>query len=285
MLLGQACSLSSLSPSQHTSRQCCRESNRASAPLCAVSTWNAPGWGCNGGAGVAGQASWALRLRGGQNDDQYERDTSASIFGGTMPQDVSSEDEDQHLIDALCTRNHVLENADATELEKTVKETIRMAKIEDGSLPNPRYMNLTAAQERQLELDELLWFAAEHGELDLARQALQDGANISSTNDEFYNQTALHCATQFLAGHPAMVELLVEHGADVNARNCHNNTPMHEAAYWGYSTTVAKLLQLGADAFALNAINLTPLLNAEGNWQGQLPPPLQEAMHSHKACP
>jgi len=185
-----------------------------------------------------------------------------------MPQDISSEDEDQHLVDALTTRNHVLDNPDATELDKTVKETIRQAKIEEGSLPNPRYMNLTAAQERQLELDELLWFAAEHGELDLARQALHDGANVSSNDADFYNQTALHCASQFLAGHPAMVELLVEHGADVNARSCHNNTAMHEAAYWGYGPTVAKLLQLGADPFALNHLNNTPLLNAEGNWQG-----------------
>lgn len=51
------------------------------------------------------------------------------------------------------------------------------------------------------ELNELLWFAAEHGELDLAKQALVDGANVSSINSEFYNQTALHCAAQFGAGY------------------------------------------------------------------------------------
>ena len=92
----------------------------------------------------------ALRLRGGQKEDQFEADTAASIYRGTMPQDISSEDEDQHLIDSLNTRNHVLDNADATELEKCVKDTITQAKIEDGSLPNPRYENLTPEQERQL---------------------------------------------------------------------------------------------------------------------------------------
>jgi hypothetical protein len=117
-----------------------------------------------------------------------------------MPQDISSEDEDQNIVDALSTRNHVIENPEPTEIEKMVKETIAQAKMEEGSLPNPRYMNLTAAEERQLELDELLWFAAEHGELGLAREALESGANVSSTNAQFFNQTALHCAAQFGAG-------------------------------------------------------------------------------------
>jgi hypothetical protein len=87
-----------------------------------------------------------------------------------MPQDISSEDEDHHVVESLNTRNHVIDHKDATELEKVVKNTILEAKYEDGTLPNPRYMNLTAEEERQLELDELLWFAAEHNELDLALQ-------------------------------------------------------------------------------------------------------------------
>jgi hypothetical protein len=200
-----------------------------SASVCAA------GGECGSPPAAAGSA-WrgrALRLRGGQKEDQFTQDTSAAIYSGQMPQDISEEDADQHLIDALSTRNHVIEHADATELEKTVKETIREAKIQDGSLPNPRYQGLTAEEERQLELDELLWFAAEQGEVGLAIEALQAGANVSSTNPEFYNQTALHCASQFQAGHPRILEVLVQHGADVNARNCYNNTALHEAAYWG----------------------------------------------------
>ena len=153
------------------------------------------------GGGVRGGG---LRLRGGRGrgggGDQFAEDTAASIYSGSMPQDISSEDEDQNIVDALSTRNHVIENPEPTEIEKMVKETIAQAKIEEGSLPNPRYMNLTAAEERQLELDELLWFAAEHGELGLAREALESGANVSSTNAQFFNQTALHCAAQFGAG-------------------------------------------------------------------------------------
>jgi hypothetical protein len=173
-----------------------------------------------------------LRLRGGK-EDQFTQDTSAAIYSGQMPQDISEEDADQYLTDALATRNHVIEHADATELEKTVKAVIRDAKIEEGSLPNPRYQGLTPEEERQLELDELLWFAAEQGEEGLVIEAIQAGANVSSMNPEFYNQTAMHCAAQFQAGHPRIIQLLVEHGADINARNCYNNTPLHEAAYWG----------------------------------------------------
>jgi hypothetical protein len=216
--------------------------------------------------GCQKRAVRALRLRGGQETDQYAQSTSASIYRGSMPQDVSSEDEDTTLVHAMNTRSHQIQNPDATEIERLVKDTIYQAKIEEGLLPNPRYMNLSREEERQLELDELLWFAAEHGELNLAREALDAGANVSSRNRDFYNQTALHCAAQFNAGHPEMVELLVSRGADVNARNCHNNTALHEAAYWAYGSTVAKLLELGADPFVLNDLELTPLLNAEGNW-------------------
>jgi hypothetical protein len=173
-----------------------------------------------------------LRLRGGK-EDQFTQDTSAAIYSGQMPQDISEEDADQYLTDALATRNHVIEHADATELEKTVKAVIREAKIEDGSLPNPRYQGLTPEEERQLELNELLWFAAEQGEEGLVIEAIQAGASVSSMHPESYNQTAMHCAAQFQAGHPRILQLLVEHGADVNARNCYNNTPLHEAAYWG----------------------------------------------------
>ena len=150
-----------------------------------------------------------------------------------MPQDMSGEDADQYLTDALATRNHVIEHADATELEKTVKAVIRDAKIEEGSLPNPRYQGLTPEEERQLELDELLWFAAEQGEEGLVIEAIQAGVSVSSMHPESYNQTAMHCAAQFQAGHPRILQLLVEHGANVNARNGYNNTPLHEAAYWG----------------------------------------------------
>lgn len=184
------------------------------------------------GCAPAGCGRVLLRLRGGK-EDQFTQDTSAAIFSGQMPQDISEEDADQYLTDALSTRNHVLEHADATETEKLVKAVIREAKIEEGSLPNPRYQGLTPEEERQLELDELLWFAAEQGEEGLVIEAIQAGANVSSTNLDFYNQTAMHCAAQFQAGHPGILQLLVEHRADVNARNCYNNTALHEAAYWG----------------------------------------------------
>ena len=85
-----------------------------------------------------GVYSWALRLRGGS------------------------------------TRNHVIEHTDATELEKTVKDT-----------------------------------SAEQGAIDLAKEALQSDGNVSSSNPECFNQTALHCAAQFQAGPPEMMEVLV----------------------------------------------------------------------------
>ena len=48
----------------------------------------------------------------------------------------------------------------------------------------------------------------------------------------FLDQTGLHLATYF--GHTRVVELLLEHGADINAVNQCGDTPLHKAAHIGH---------------------------------------------------
>jgi ankyrin repeat protein len=55
------------------------------------------------------------------------------------------------------------------------------------------------------------------------------------------------------------IELLLKHGADINAKDANGNTPLHLAAEWGDPEIVSALLARGADARAVNLAGQTPL--------------------------
>ena len=64
--------------------------------------------------------------------------------------------------------------------------------------------------------------------------------------------TALHWAASF--GHVAVVQLLLERKADVNARNSLGLAPLARAAWKGELAVAALLLRHGADVHARNNV-------------------------------
>ena len=73
---------------------------------------------------------------------------------------------------------------------------------------------------RKMNLNDQLIETAQQGDLDLARNALQAGADVDAT---YRNVTALWWACQ--EGHFEIVKLLVSRGADVNVRDEDGFTP------------------------------------------------------------
>ncbi|EKX45469.1 hypothetical protein GUITHDRAFT_108733 [Guillardia theta CCMP2712] len=164
-----------------------------------------------------------------------------------------------------------------------VREILRRAKIERGELPNEKYLNRTEEELKQIDADELLWFGASQGDVALVRQAISEGANVNSIDPSKNNQTALHCACDMMTGYLDVVEVLTAHGASVNAVNCFNTTPLHQAAFWAHKDVVVKLLELGADPVAKNDAEMTPLLNADAEWKvNSRPLPIREVADERK---
>eukprot|EP00160_Parvularia_atlantis_P014390 Unigene3554_Nuclearia_a/m.10850 Unigene3554_Nuclearia_a/g.10850 ORF Unigene3554_Nuclearia_a/g.10850 Unigene3554_Nuclearia_a/m.10850 type:complete len:175 (-) Unigene3554_Nuclearia_a:68-592(-) len=69
--------------------------------------------------------------------------------------------------------------------------------------------------------------------------------------------TPLHVAIE--GGHDACVQVLIEHCADVNARDADDDTPLHYAAYWGHTACVGWLLAANAHIEPQNKYQWSPL--------------------------
>lgn len=102
-----------------------------------------------------------------------------------------------------------------------------------------------------------LMYAAAFGSLDAMRILLDAGADVNAKN-------ALSVSPMlWCAGDLEKVRLLVSKGADVNARSKQNQTPLLIAAtHDGASEIVKLLLDKGADASARGFMNTTALLSA-----------------------
>ena len=112
-------------------------------------------------------------------------------------------------------------------------------------------------------MDTQIIRAAKRGNADAVRALLRDDPALVHARDAD-GSTPLHCAAW--KGHVAVVRVLLEHGADVDAvnRNTHwGTTPLHAAAHGNQKGVAEVLLAHGADVAAVNLNGRTPLAETE----------------------
>ncbi|KAH8987259.1 ankyrin repeat-containing domain protein [Lactarius akahatsu] len=106
-----------------------------------------------------------------------------------------------------------------------------------------------------------LHLASREGQFEIVRMLLGNGANPRATNNQ--GQTPLHLLSEGIYFNPQdvpdFVELFMKYGADVNARDSNNTTPLHVASCEGQLEVARMLLAHGANPKAINDQGQTPL--------------------------
>ncbi len=100
-----------------------------------------------------------------------------------------------------------------------------------------------------------LWEAASTGDLGAITHALANGADANAKEPQ--SDTPL-LTLAALMGHADIADLLIQNGADVNARGGDGGTALHAAAFLGHAEAAKVLINNGADATIRNNEGATP---------------------------
>ncbi len=104
-----------------------------------------------------------------------------------------------------------------------------------------------------------IWEAAKLGDGQRVLKHLSAGIEVNQRDET--GATALHWAA--LAGHDHIVKRLIDAKADINTTESGTGmTPLHGAARWNRLTTARLLLENGADLDARDFFGRTPLFDA-----------------------
>ena len=119
----------------------------------------------------------------------------------------------------------------------------------------------------ELGLTALHW-AVRTNESQIVRTLLNGGAAVNIKTSNLDGFTPLHIAAY--RGNNTMVTLLLDNGADINARNSVGDTPLHTAAGLDQIRVVITMLDYNASKFAKNSFGKTPADVAPRNSRSQL---------------
>lgn len=161
-----------------------------------------------------------------------------------------SEEESQKLKEEVYAAQKVIQDAgiiDETDIYERLNKNSSQVE-DDTSRPD----DPAPKGSRQLEI----LTAAEKGKLGVIENLLKESPDLIQVQDRD-GYTPLHRACY--SNHPDIVEFLLKHGADVEARTCDGWTPLHSACKWNHFDCADLLLDYGSDINSLTNGGQTPL--------------------------
>lgn len=123
-------------------------------------------------------------------------------------------------------------------------------------------INETLAQTQGSDANEKLFDSVCDGNRREVMEALKAGADVNAKEDAEL-RTALHLAAR--ENYTLIAVILLERGADIEAKTNYGRTPLHEAVYYGSTDVCELLLEYGADINAKDKKGFTPLHLAVGD--------------------
>jgi ankyrin repeat protein len=110
------------------------------------------------------------------------------------------------------------------------------------------------------ELNAQLLEAARENRVEEARGLIARGADVNAKDET--EQSAYLYATSEVGPDPALLELTLANGADIDAKDSYNGTGLIRAAHRGYAEIVRVLIGAGIELDHVNRLGWTALLEA-----------------------
>ncbi len=123
----------------------------------------------------------------------------------------------------------------------------------------------TPPSQREAQQTQLIW-AIRSNDFKTVQKLLLEGLNPNYENEKNVSTTPL--VEAIAEGQPKTIALLLDHGADVNFGTKDNIVPLCVATWYNDSDTVKLLIQRGANLEARDHEGYTPLLEAASHAQG-----------------
>jgi len=159
-----------------------------------------------------------------------------------------------------------------TYSEITFVECAKKGDIEAVKLFLDEGMNINAVNKRG---QTALILAAGYQREELVTLPLEKGADVEFIGERHVRTPLMEAAG---AGNNAIIKQLVQKKAKVNARDYENHTPLHFAVMYGHVETVKLLVELGADPNArATGITGTPMTLAKTNGYTEIVQILKDA--------
>ena len=154
-----------------------------------------------------------------------------------------------------------------------LRESHPDAQLADAQLHVAREYGLSSWRALKAHIDSLtvegkLFEAAKSGDVESLRTLLDQHPEMIGARNAPYEFTLLHVAAQH--GHLAAVDLLLERGADVNARERGDNTyAMHWAAAGAHLDVVRRLADAGGDVIGRGDDHELQVIGWASCWDGE----------------